>query len=765
MTALRKRWSLWGLTLVVASGVHLSAPPVTVAQPAAPLPATPGLEAQDWSDRLWKAAAADDTETVLSLLSDVPEGVDDGRVTGLRESIDSYLTNLEKQNTRRSELIDAAWADLREARDAEGPALQAVSNALREAVELTALVEDPAEILRHEEIAALIEQAETLAAESVEARNWLSAAEIYARLVLMYDDGVSYRDELERLARKQAIISLYAPEAFWELRNNHRITREMDELPPFNPRGEAFTDKLKGISSMMILQAIHRSTREHIDTDARGMTELFLAGLEGVRSLAATPELGATFPLMRDESAIAGFVEILDEQRATVEGPAYRPTFPKLDNMLKRLVSAAERRLGLPPEAVLHEFGVGAIGNLDDFSDLIWPHDIERFERITRGRFAGVGISIRLDELSNIHVVTPLSGTPAQRAGIRAGDIIRKVDGDSTEGFDLDQAVDNITGPQGTSVVLTIEREVEEDGGETEIVTRDIEITRAEIDLPTVKGWELKSPAEDDWDWFIDEANGIGFVRLSGFSDKTSLRLDRAIRAMQDMGVRGLILDLRFNPGGLLDQAVEVSNRFVREGDIVSTVDAGRSVQQLETAVANKASLTTLPTVVLINENSASASEIVSGAVKHYADQGELTALVLGERSYGKGSVQNLYPIGRRGAEAMLKLTTQYYRLPNGRILHRRPGADAWGVEPNYHASLLPEQIGEMLKIRQNADVIPLDEFGRPIAELAPEDPGRLLTEGIDLQLQTALVLLQAKVHNSQTSSPVDKAVLNDRDR
>src|SRR6185436_2109378 len=174
--------------------------------------------------------------------------------------------------------------------------------------------------------------------------------------------------------------------------------------------------------------------------------------------------------------------------------------------------------------------------------------------------------------------------------------------------------------------------------------------------------------------------NHIGYVRLLQFSESTSRELDRAIAEMKRQGLSGLILDLRFNPGGLLDQAVKVSRKFIRVPDsaIVMTQGAGGMIEPPETTRPAQATLADVPLVVLINEGSASASEIVSGALETYAHQGNLDAVVLGARSYGKGSVQNVWPIGVN-ASAAIKVTTAYYMLPDKRIIHRRPGALTWG--------------------------------------------------------------------------------------
>ena len=167
------------------------------------------------------------------------------------------------------------------------------------------------------------------------------------------------------------------------------------------------------------------------------------------------------------------------------------------------------------------------------------------------------------------------------------------------------------------------------------------------------------------------------------------------------------------------------------------------SAPQLARPIDPARSLADIPVVVLINEGSASASEIVSGAIQSAAHQGKLQALVVGQRSFGKGSVQNVYPLS--GGQAAMKLTTQYYRIDSPRMIHKRPGATEWGIDPDLEIQMLPEQITESLLLRREADVLPLDENGAIIVDADRPDPDSLLEDGVDLQVETALVLLQSQ--------------------
>jgi carboxyl-terminal processing protease len=218
---------------------------------------------------------------------------------------------------------------------------------------------------------------------------------------------------------------------------------------------------------------------------------------------------------------------------------------------------------------------------------------------------------------------------------------------------------------------------------------------------------------------------------------------------MREQGLNAMILDLRYNPGGLLDQAVSISSRFIAQGVIVRTETAGEALVDQQNAQPARNRLNDIPVIVLINEGAASASEIVSGAVQDYAKQGKLDALVLGKRSYGKGSVQNVWQIT---PEAAMKLTTQYYRLPGGRLIDKnRHLVTDWGVMPDLVVDRLPSQEAEAYEIRQAADVAEMDEQGQMVQhEGGRPDPNRLLSEGLDLQLQTAVAILQSRTTATQ---------------
>lgn len=700
-------------------------------------PATPPLALEAWSSNLWRDAVRGGERELLDRLAPVVDGRIE-TVDFLQSSFASFRDNLAKREQTRTEQIEAAGKELDTfLADLENPIN--LSEGLRVANELQLLMPDREAFFEDARITRLIEASEAGARTAMERHDWLVANELYVRLALLYEYEERYKDERDTLEQRLTMIRTYAPEKFWHLRNERRVAAGEEAFPEYNPIGDNWRDKISSVKMQTVLQAVTR-TYSHVDGVA--MRDVLIKGFDAVVALATTPELYEEFASLADESRRNAFVSEVTRLREAIrlkEGPvSRRDAYESVEAMLL----ANGNSVDLPVPAIAHEFGNGAMRALDPYSAIIWPDELARFERSTRGEFVGVGISIQMDELQNIKVVTPLEGSPAQRAGIRANDLIKKVNGNSTIGFTLDQAVDLITGPRDTQVTLTVERL--DDNGEPSNL--DFPLVRKVIELPTVKGWRKTGASDEAWDWFVDRAAGIGYVRLTGFSEKTTAEFDRAIREMKQQGLEGLILDLRFNPGGLLDQAVNISSRFVGDGVIVRTVDGSFRTRDEQSArgVPSSISLARIPVIVLINEGSASASEIVSGAIQAHAHEGKIRALIVGQRSFGKGSVQNVFPIPGDD-RTLMKLTTQYYTLRTNRMIHRKPGSTSFGISPDVAIEMLPKQSIDALILRRDADVLPMDENGNVIQTAEMPDPDRLLKEGLDLQLEAALVLLQSQ--------------------
>lgn len=253
----------------------------------------------------------------------------------------------------------------------------------------------------------------------------------------------------------------------------------------------------------------------------------------------------------------------------------------------------------------------------------------------TQGTFGGIGITVGVKG-KFITVIAPIEGSPGDKAGIRSGDRIIRVNGKEIVGLPLDKAVEMIRGPEGTQVTLTILRDQDQ--------TFEVTVTRATIEVPTVEG-KLRD-------------GGIGYIRIYTFNEKTSQRLNEVLKQLKGQGARGIVLDLRHNPGGRLDSAIKVAEAFVPRGPIVHIVDRHGVKETYNSASEGLG----LPLVVLVDQGSASASEIVAGAI-----QDRRLGLLVGGKTFGKGTVQSIIDLE---AGTGLKLTTAQYLTPNGRAIN-----------------------------------------------------------------------------------------------
>jgi carboxyl-terminal processing protease len=743
------------------------APPLAVASRA-----STSHDVTNFASTLWDTARAGDNQKFEALLGDFATKIhaDDPLYANLRQSAvnlsEHFAQREDKRNARIKEVREEFEKRLADANTSSG-----IAKALRSAIELHYLSIDKSAVTSDPKMKDLLAKAEVAAHDAEQAGRMLVASELFVLVDTFLDERSTFRADTRRLSQRLEMLRLYVPERLWQMRNERALGEGEKALPPYNPFGDDYRTKLEGIDSLTLERAVARCTK-HIQQQP--LTTLLAGGLETVRTMVTTTDLQAVFPEFANDSARKEMIEFIDRQMADLDKkPSSDISLTRA--VLEKLREVNNRTLKIPDTAIYHEFGNGVTSRLDEFSAIIWPDDLARFNKSTQGRFVGIGVQIENDERQNVKVVTPLEGTPAQRAGIHPGDLITKVDGRNIFGLSLDQVVDVITGPENTQVVLTMERPV--DVAKSDSATPDsakpdsakpdsnkpdadkadkpkdspapktteyaVTLTRSIINVATVKGWRREGAAEDAWEWFIDRESQIGYVRITQFSDNTSRELDAAVRKMKKDGLRGLVVDLRFNPGGLLDQAVRIVRKFVDvpQGLVVAGQEASGAIVNAEYTEPTKATLAHLPIVVLINEGSASASEIVSGALSVYARQGDVDAIVLGARSFGKGSVQNVWPLS---ANALMRLTTQYYILPDKSIVHRKPGAKTWGVEPTLKVEMLPKQSSEAILLRRDADVIPLDENGVATAAKVP-DPTDLLTKGMDLQLESALLLLKAR--------------------
>lgn len=363
----------------------------------------------------------------------------------------------------------------------------------------------------------------------------------------------------------------------------------------------------------------------------------------------------------------------------------------------------------------------GMLSGLDPFSQYFGPEELEDLKIETEGEFEGLGIEVIVKD-GLLIVITPLLDSPAFKAGILVGDRIIKIDGETTENMSIRDVVKRLRGKLGTKITLTVVHE-----GETTPV--DITIERAMIHVKSIRGLRM-----------LDNEYKIGYLAVTNFQENTVKDMDAAIQDLLKKGMKSLILDLRFNPGGLLNVAVEMADKFIERGIIVST--RGRDKTQNYIYQAHKqGTYPNFPLVVLVNNGSASASEIVAGAIKDHK-----RGLLLGIKTFGKGSVQSLIPVN--DGKAALKLTTARYYTPSGVCIHER------GIEPHIK---VPLSFPEIKALHEHLSMIDIDTKMNEIKESVPKGSvaRREKLQYVDIQLERAVDILKGiEVYAKRAGTP-----------
>lgn len=344
---------------------------------------------------------------------------------------------------------------------------------------------------------------------------------------------------------------------------------------------------------------------------------------------------------------------------------------------------------------------VGMMETLDPYSEYLDFDKLRQLDEETSQEFGGIGVQVEMrDEF--LTVVAPLEGSPGERAGLLRGDRIVGVDGDSIEGLGLAESVAELKGKPGTKVAISIERSGNDEHFEVEVIRELIEVDNVH---------DAK---------ILEE--GLGYLRISQFGKRTGEEVEAAIDALLEQGMEALTIDLRNNPGGLLDVAVEVADKFVPKGELIVYTKGRHEAMNERWYAESNVTPYSFPLVILVNPGAASASEIVAGALK---DSGR--AKLVGEKTFGKGSVQRILPLSD---SAGIKLTTAKYYTPGGYVIHEN------GVEPDLVIEITPEEEGRLAIQRNRLDTMPLEEFVEryefePIEDLQLEAAKELLREAL----------------------------------
>lgn len=370
----------------------------------------------------------------------------------------------------------------------------------------------------------------------------------------------------------------------------------------------------------------------------------------------------------------------------------------------------------------------------DEYAQYIPAEDAEQFEKDMTGHFSGIGCQIDIRD-GWLIVVSPIEDSPAFNAGIMAGDRIEKIGDKSTFGLSADECIKLLTGPPGTQVSFTVRREG---------VEIPYTLTRAPISSKSVRGID-RDAAAGKWQFLIDHENRIGYIRLSQFTptaaEEVAEALEETFKQANEAGgdLKGLILDLRNNPGGVMDGALTIADMFLESGVIMSI--RGRNSPPVEFDASADGTVPNFPMAVLVNENSASASEIVAGALKDHD-----RAVIIGERTFGKGLVQTVARL-RHAPKAQVKFTTQRYYLPSGRLIQRSDESTEWGVDPSdgfYVPMTDREKVDAILKRRQ-WDILKKDAKASEMETHRWSDPHWVRDEARDKQLAAAVEAVQTR--------------------
>lgn len=315
-----------------------------------------------------------------------------------------------------------------------------------------------------------------------------------------------------------------------------------------------------------------------------------------------------------------------------------------------------------PSESALVEGAIKGMfeGLNDPYSTYMTKKEFDALLEYTKGSFGGIGVYVSAEDDGFITIVSPIEDTPGARAGLKAGDKILKVDGETVSSKDIDKAVSKMKGEPGTKVTITIAREGQQE-------PFDVHITREEIRIQTVKS-EVKE-------------DGIGYIRITTFDEKTAADFKTNLNALKSKGIKALVIDLRDNPGGLLDQCQEIADELLGKGTIVYTRDRSGNEEYLKSDEESKLGL---PIAVLVNGGSASASEILSGAIKD-----NKAGILVGTKTYGKGLVQQVFPLEDGSG---YKLTVSQYFTPSGAYINKK------GIQPDIEEKDETKQLDRALE-------------------------------------------------------------------
>jgi carboxyl-terminal processing protease len=476
--------------------------------------------------------------------------------------------------------------------------------------------------------AALPAESEAMLVRALELerqRNWLGAIELYDKALEQWPSRTEFSHRRRLCETHYRIVRRYQDQSF----RNVLLRLRRDQAA-----------RLYG-------ELLERIETHYVDSVE--YLPLVRKGLDNMEVALRDPNFLALNAPRATPESVTRLRDSLRSQRARLALPQSAPT-TRLAAEAEALGACdrAHALIDINEAAVILEFTYGACDALDDYTSYLTPDKLDDLYAMIDGNFVGLGVELKQDA-EGLKIVGVIRGGPAFEAGVKAGDIITHVGDQAMKGLSLDEAANRLQGTEGTLVTVTVRS-----GSAT---SRSYRLTRRHVEVESVANAHI-----------VDSSTGTAYVQLTGFQKSSTEELEKALTALRKQGMRSLVLDLRGNPGGLLNIAVEMGERFIDKGVIVST--RGRAPGQSQVYRANARAVWTMPLYVLIDHDSASASEILAGALKDHH-----RAVVLGERSYGKGSVQSIFAL--RSAPAGLKLTTAKFYSPLSRPYSEQ------GVDPD----------------------------------------------------------------------------------
>ncbi len=572
----------------------------------------------------------------------------------------------------------------------------------------------------------VFQEAKTKAAEFEAEGKWLDAyLTCYNWLKVIDKDNEMYSDYAEQLMAKAGIVASF------------------QDSPC-----ETSTERYSGVKKRMFIRAIDALNFYYVNPiDYRQMAleaiercallaEVVALSYSEIKKNKSAASLGEDSFFLPDSNQLADWSSGLAEISKPVNQDQARISKDKFMGIFENVVGLNETTVRLPRTVLIAQFVEASLSSLDPYTVMVWPKQVQDFEEMMTNEFTGIGIRISKPK-GLLTVASLLPDTPAFNSNLDAGDLIEKVDGVGTKDMSLFCAKKAITGPIGTEVVLTIRR-LGEDKADDKVF--DVAIIRARVIVPPIRGWQRTD--EGKWWYMIDKAHKIGHVHLTSFDTRTVPDFEKILRELEVEGLKGLILDLRNNSGGLLPSAVEIVDKFVKDGTIVSTRPRfGLGTYEWAHKTGTHPDY---PLVILINRYSASASEIVAGALQ---DPRHNRAVLVGERTHGKGSVQGITE--HPGNKAQLKYTMAYYHLPSGQRVESREtmeklGRDDWGIGPDIRIKLSRDEFKKLDDMQWDNLILAKAGHDNGAVPLKKHTSEELLAA--DPQLAVAILVIKTKL-------------------